>query len=272
MILAGSSKQMECVGVLEQTQYVFEVGDTLASMRDLERGLRQLGYISAQSVDAAHTELANMDASLPVEKQVQAIRSILSKLVACLQQQSTALTLHPVHVSEARAVLERLGHKVEALETKLQETDTELSQMKEQILLGQASYTFADLVEKFVFDGTLTQQYQTLALKQYPAFGLTAEQQRRWEQVQTFASVYVGRGQLIMIDKMLCKGRFVLAHGEEKDKKKADLKAMESWAARYSQTPQAVNATKGYLRMLSKFSDSAHPLLPNRTMADVLLQ
>ena len=61
-------------------------------------------------------------------------------------------------------------------------------------------------------------------------------------------------------------------NGEEKDKQKADLQAMEGWAACYYQKPQAVNATKGYLRMLSKFSDSAHPLLPSKTMADVLSQ
>ncbi len=47
---------------------------------------------------------------------------------------------------------------------------------------------------------------------------------------------------------------------------------MEGWAARYYKKPQAVNATKGYVRMLSQFSDSAHPLLPNKTMADVLSQ
>jgi len=248
-------------------------------MRDVENALRQLGCRSTQSVNAANAELGHLDVSVPAEKQVQAVRSILSKLVACVEQQSTALTLHPVPLSEARAVLERLGHKVEALETKLTETETKLgetdsvwTQIKEQTLLGQAAYTFANLVEDFVFDGTPTEQFQTLALKEYPDFGLTTEQQRRWDQIQNFASVYVGRGQLIKIDKTLRKGRFVLAHGEVEDKKKADLKAMEGWAARYCQKPSAVNATKGYLRMLNQFSDSAHPLLPNKTMADVLLR
>jgi len=250
-------------------------------MRDVENALRQLGCRSTQSVNAANAELGHLDVSVPAEKQVQAVRSILSKLVACVEQQSTALTLHPVPLSEARAVLERLGHKVEALETKLTKTETKLgetdsesilTQIKEQILLGQAADTFANLVEDFVFDGTPTEQFQTLALKEYPDFGLTTEQQRRWDQVQNFASVYVGRGQLIKIDKTLRKVRFVLAHGEVEDKKKADLKAMEGWAARYCQKPSAVNATKGYLRMLNQFSDSAHPLLPNKTMADVLLR
>ncbi len=257
-------------------------------MRDVENALRQLGCRSTQSVNAANAELGHLDVSVPAEKQVQAVRSILSKLVACVEQQSTALTLHPVPLSEARAVLERLGHKVEALETKLTETEGKLTktetklgetdsesiltQIKEQILLGQAADTFANLVEDFVFDGTPTEQFQTLALKEYPDFGLTTEQQRRWDQVQNFASVYIGRGQLIKIDKTLRKVRFVLAHGEEKYKKKADLKAMEGWAARYCQKPSAVNATKGYLRMLNQFSDSAHPLLPNKTMADVLLR
>ncbi len=69
---------------------------------------------------------------------------------------------------------------------------------------------------------------------------------------------------------LLRKGHFTLAHGEEKDKKKADLTAMEGWAARYYQKPSAINATKGYLHMLNQFSDSVHPLLPNKTMADVL--
>jgi hypothetical protein len=53
---------------------------------------------------------------------------------------------------------------------------------------------------------------------------------------------------------LLRKGHFTLAHGEEKDYQK----------------PSAINATKGYLHMLNQFSDSAHPLLPNKTMADVL--
>ena len=257
----------------------FEVADTLKPMRDLEAALRQLGRRSVESVSAANAELAHLDVSVPAEKQVQAVRSILSKLLASVEQQSTALTLYPVSLSEARAVLERLGHKVEAVERELAdtnrelaETNKELAQMKEQILLRQAAYTFASLVEDFVFVGASTEQFQTLSLKEYSDFDLTVEQQNRWEQVQRFASFHVGHGQLIKIDKMLRKGRFQLAHGEEKDKKKADLQAMEGWAARYYKKPQAVNATKGYLRMLNKFSDSAHPLLPSKTMADVLSQ
>lgn len=154
----------------------------------------------------------------------------------------------------------------------LAETSKELAQMKEQILLGQAAYTFASLVEDFVFGAASTEQFQTLSLKEYSDFDLTVEQQNRCEQVQRFASVHVGHGQLIKTDKMLRKRHFELAHDEEKDKKKADLQAMEGWAACYYKKPRAVKATKGYLRMLNKFSDSAHSLLPSKTMADVLSQ
>jgi len=248
-------------------------------MRDVENTLRQLGCRSTKSVDAAKVELAHLDVSTPAEKLVQAVRPSLSKLAVAGEQQPTALTLHPVLLSKERAVLERLGHKVDALETKLtitktklKETDSILSQIKEQTLLGQAAHTFAKLVEDFVFAGVPTEQFQTLALKEYPDFGLTTEQQRRWDQVQSFASVHIGLGHLIKIDKMLRKlGHFTLPHGEEKNKKKADLEAMEGWAEHYYQKPSAVNAIKGYLRMLSQFSDSVHPLLPNKKMADVLL-
>ncbi len=247
------------------------------TMRDVESALSQLGCRSTKSIDAAKAELAHLDVSMPAENLVQAVRPILSKLAVAAEQQSTALTLHPVLVNEERAVLERLGHKVEALETKLtitktklKETDSILSQIKEQILLGQAAYTFANLVEDFA--GVPTEQLQTLALQEYPDIGLTTEQQRRWEQVQSFATVHVGQGQLIKIDTMLRKlGHFTLPHGKEKNKKKANLTAMEGWAERYYQKPSAVNAIKGYLRMLSQFSDSVHPLLPNKKMADVLL-
>lgn len=257
---------------------LFEVADTLTSMRDVENALRQLGCRCTQSVNAAKAGLVHLDVSVPAEKQVQAVRSILSELVACVEQQSIALTLHPVPLCEARAVLNKVGLKVEALQkdltntrTELTETKTELSELKEQILLGQAAYTFAKLVEDFVFDGAPTDQFQTLALKEYSNYDLTTEQQIRWEQVQKFASAHIERRQLIKIDKMLRKGRFELAHGEEKDKKKATLQAMEGWAARYYRKPDAVHATKGYLHMLNQFSDSALPLLPNKTMADVLV-
>ncbi|DBA76169.1 TPA: hypothetical protein ACH3X1_009900 [Trebouxia sp. C0004] len=122
------------------------------------------------------------------------------------------------------------------------------------------------------FDGALTGQLQTLALKEYPTLDLTTEQQTRWERVQNFASAHIKRGQLIKTDKMLRKGRFELAHGEEKDKKKATLEAMEGWADRYNRKPDAVHATKGYLRMLNQFSDSALPLLPDKKLADVLVE
>ena len=232
-----------------------------------------------QSVSRRSAELAHLDVSAPAEKQILAVRSTLCKVVACVEQQSTALTLHPVPLSEARAVLAKAGHKVEALQkqladtnTELTKTQTELSEIKEQILLGQAAYTFASLVEDFVFDGAPTGQLQTLALKDYPNAGLTTDQQTRWEQVQKFASGHVGRGQLINTDRMLRKARFTLAHGEEKDKKKADLPTMEGWAARYYHKPSAIHAAKGYLRMLNQFSDSAYPLLPDKTIADVLIQ
>ncbi|KAL0042488.1 hypothetical protein WJX79_001330 [Trebouxia sp. C0005] len=170
-------------------------------------------------------------------KPMQDVESFLfQKLVVCMEKQSPlALTLHPVPLKEARAVLERVGRKVESLQQQLSDTKTDLSEIKEQILLGEAAYTFARLLENFVFDGTPTEQFQTLALKEYPSVNLTTEQQMRWEQVQDFATAYVGRGQLIKIDKMLRKGRFQLAHGEAKDKKRADLRLMEGWAAHYYQ-------------------------------------
>lgn len=181
-------------------------------MRDVENALRQLGCRSTQSVNAANAELGHLDVSVPAEKQVQAVRSILSKLVACVEQQSTALTLHPVPLSEARAVLERLGHKVEALETKLTKTETKLgetdsvwTQIKEQTLLGQAAYTFANLVEDFVFDGTPTEQFQTLALKEYPDFGLTTEQQRRWDQYRILHQFMLGVGSSSRLTKRCAK-------------------------------------------------------------------
>lgn len=145
-----------------------------------------------------------------------------------------------------------------------------LSLIKEQILLGQVAHTFATLVEDFVFDGIPTEQLQTLALQQYHDFGFTTEQQRRWEQVQDFGADHVGDGQLIKIDKMLRKGPSFLPR--EDDMKKADLAAMESWAAHYYQRPCAIHAVRRYLFMLSQFSDSGHPLVPPKTMADVLLQ
>lgn len=97
-------------------------------MLDVENALSQLGCRSTNSVDAAKAELAHLDVSMPAETLVQAVRPILSKLAVAAEQQSTALTLHPVLVNEERAVLERLGHKVEALETKLTITKTKLKE------------------------------------------------------------------------------------------------------------------------------------------------
>lgn len=196
-----------------------------------------------------------------------------------MEQQSTALTLYPDPLREARGLLNRVGLKVESLQKQLadttkelKETKSELSEIKEQILLGQAAYTFATLVEDFVFAGASTDQFQTLALKEYPDYDLTTEQHMCWKKVEAFASSHVGHGKLIKTDRMLRKTCFTLAHGEESDKKKADLQVMEGWAARYYNKPNAIHATKGYLRMLSQFSDTAHPLLPNKKMADVLMQ
>ncbi len=93
-------------------------------MLDVENALSRLGCRSTKSVDAAKAELAHLDVSMPAENLVQAVRPILSKLAVA----ATALTLHPVLVNEERAVLERLGHKVEALETKLTITKTKLKE------------------------------------------------------------------------------------------------------------------------------------------------
>ncbi|KAL3140356.1 hypothetical protein ABBQ38_004617 [Trebouxia sp. C0009 RCD-2024] len=221
-------------------------------MRDVENALRQLGCRCTQSVDAAKAGLIHPFQTGGLY--------------------TTALTLHPVPLSEAGAVLNKVGLKVEALQKQLTETKTDLSELKEQILLGQAAYTFASLVEDYVFDGAPTEQFPDLSTQEYPNLDLTTEQQTRWERVQKFASAHVERGQLIKIDKMLRKGHFELAHGEEKNKKKATLKAMEGWAARYNRKQAAVRAIKGYLRMLNQFSSSALPLLPNKKIADVLVE
>ena len=93
-------------------------------MLDVENALSRLGCRSTKSVDAVKAELAHLDVSMPAENLVQAVRPILSKLAVA----ATALTLHPVLVNEERAVLERLGHKVEALETKLTITKTKLKE------------------------------------------------------------------------------------------------------------------------------------------------
>lgn len=92
-------------------------------------------------------------------------RSILSKLVPFVEQQSIALTPHPVLLSEA--FLERVGHKVEALQqqptdtkTELTETTAELSEIHVRILLGQAADTFANLVENLTTDGAPVEQFK----------------------------------------------------------------------------------------------------------------
>lgn len=89
--------------------------------------------MAADQLRAANAELAQLDASVPAEKQVQAVRSFLSKLLASVEQQSTALTLYPVSLSEARVVLERLGHKVEAMERDLANTNRELADTNKEL-------------------------------------------------------------------------------------------------------------------------------------------
>ena len=73
-------------------------------------------------------------------------------------------------------------------------------------------------MEDFVFAGASTKQFQTLSLKDYPDFGLRVEQQTAGSNFRVLHQ-FVAQRQLINIDKMLRKGRFQPAHGEEKDKK-----------------------------------------------------
>lgn len=205
---------------------------------------------------------------------------------ACLQElegESSPIDLSQT-IKEAEQQMDLREARFEAKSDKIQKAMDKLEQemdffneVTDRILLGEAAYTLASLVEQYVFEGNSSGYQHGVTLKQlkllYETEWLDAAQARSWEQVVDFVGCWVSMENLVVVEKQVRTARREAAHGYEFEKETATLHEMQRWACMYfsqEEYPQVHTPLLKMLEVLAGFSSIGRPCLPDRSFESKL--
>ena len=151
----------------------------------------------------------------------------------------------------------------------MDELDSEAKAMDQKWLLGKAGRVFADIVETYVFQGQPTGCLDTISFKELYKFQFSSDQRQRWQVVQGLASHYLPSRHLVVME-MLLEPYCCSSQPDAEACSLTSLADLEYWATLYMDNSAQVSVIQQYFQLLSTFSARDTPLVPDRTMADVL--
>lgn len=139
--------------------------------------------------------------------------------------------------------------------------------MEEHILLGEAAYKLAALIEEYVFEGSDPESLMTPSLKQVSkrraAGELKDEQARRWDRLLHHLATYgLTERLLVQSDSILRSQRKESAHGSRDQLQKTRISDLRQWADAYIDG-RALQPVRQYLEFLNTFSTKNKPLCPD---------
>ena len=141
---------------------------------------------------------------------------------------------------------------------------------EEHILLGQAAYKFAALVEEYVFQGKDPDSLQPPSSKQVhkrrEKGTLSPEQADRWDRVVQLAPAGLSVEKLVQSNAIVRKQRFTSAHGSLEQLQRTRIQELIQWADAYIDS-RALQPVRQYLEFLNNFSSRNKPLCPDKKIA-----
>lgn len=172
-------------------------------------------------------------------------------------------------LNDTRKEVKVLRSELATVQHHLQRSDLSRDKARQRVLLGQAAYSFANLVERCVFNGAPTGHFVPLSLKQMQKMHmnstLTAEQSTRWLAVPNMLPAQVSWEQLVQTDKYLRQLRHNTAHGSDEQNERTTLQELVQWTDQQVMAT-AVQPVKQLLYILDAFSTSDSPLCPDKSL------
>jgi hypothetical protein len=172
-------------------------------------------------------------------------------------------------LSDTRTEQRVMRRELTGLQQQFNRADLAREKILHEVLLGQAAYTFASLVEQFVFQGADTGQYVPLSLKEMAQMHqdgeLSEDQSARWQALPTILPQHVPLQQLLKTDKYLRQLRYQPAHGSRDQHERATLDELMHWTEQHA-APAAVGPVKQLLTILNTFSSRSRPLCPDKKL------
>lgn len=185
------------------------------------------------------------------------------------------MTVIEREMRELEQQVKQLKEDVASLQQNLFQAAREAEGDLQQILLGQAAFAFADLIERHIY-GPGGAPYSwgappslTKLAKRAQQMVLNEDQLIRWTAAQEHLSHSMPFEELLAADCFLRKLTVGYVHGTDLRLQSRTLQDLKKWAGIHG-GPKAIVPVWKYLELLSHFSTGDHPLAPNISLAEVL--
>lgn len=270
----------------------WEIRDGLALIDELQNTLEN----AVTSADDKIGEAKQLWAAHKHDAAYQLLVRLTENSTANTVQQLAILKTIREHISRAGTLVDdrdaritRLEQQVEQLLVDRRKEEIQRSKQagkrerrEQKLLLGQAAYTFSELVESFVFnnEGAPVARHPSLTemakMAGRPTRSenehtikprMTAAQKRRWQQVEAIMATIQPPHHFLDADQVLRELRYQPAHGSDAERQSTSLQQLLSWAGSVDEV--SVGAVKQYVSLLSRFSSRNSPLEPNIDPAQV---
>lgn len=190
----------------------------------------------------------------------------MEKMGGQVDAQNSKLLQLELHVKKQDQRIIRQDTRIEVLERNASKSAGIKDKRQQRVLLGQAAYAFAKIIEQYVYGPAGFPHGLGLPVSlnkiDKDSANLPPDQKSRWEAVQLYCSSFMPFEELLSIDKALRLHRFDIAHGSKAENAKITLQELTTWAGVHFPA-QAVMPVQNYVQVLNKFSSRNRPLVPD---------
>ena len=171
-----------------------------------------------------------------------------------------------LHVKKQDQRIIRQDTRINSLEKNASQAAGTRDKRQERVLLGQAAYALAKIIEQYVYGPAGFPHGLGLPVPlnkiDKDAANLLPDQKSRWEAVKQYCSSFMPFAELLRIDKELRLQRSDIAHGSKAENSTITLQELTTWAGVHFPA-QAVSPVQKYVQVLNKFSSRNRPLVPD---------
>ncbi|KAL3137148.1 hypothetical protein ABBQ32_006716 [Trebouxia sp. C0010 RCD-2024] len=209
------------------------------------------------------THSSQVSEALPKLRQ---LKDLVEKVGGQVDAQDSKILQLELQVKKQNQHIRRQDTRIEVLEKKVNKADGAYDKRQQRVLLGQAAYALAKIIEQYVygpagFPHGLGLPISLNRMHKHEA-DLPPDQKLRWQEVQQYCSSYMPFEELLSIDKALRVQRFDMAHGSKVDNAKVTLQQLTTWAGVHFPA-QAVMPAQRFVQVLSNFLSKNRPLVPD---------
>ena len=212
-------------------------------------------------IDFVNNHSSKVSEAIP---KLRELKDILESMGGQVDAQESKILQLESHIKQQDQQIKKQDRRIGVLEENANRAAAAKNRKRQQVLLGQAAYTLAKIIEQYVYGpaGIPHSLGLPTTLNKIMKTDKQEEQRARWEEVKQYCSSIMPFEDLLTIDKALREQRFSVAHGSKAEKEQTTFRELTTWAGVHLPA-SAVTAAQNYVRVLNNFSSKNKPLVPD---------